>query len=220
MTYAENLARLVETHAQYFGTPNERHANPLLEALGCHTLKPGMPEWIYTPASTPPIEDDALVSETLLTLFAQLDREHSAGSHCIFSVLGALRTNDRWKQCLASEAQYRMLATALLNFSYQRAYHVTELTNALSDDVYYILASWLQPETKWKLHPTLEDVARAMFGDAWWDFSIDSSSDRPTARMQSVNDATRWISPEFLPGLVPVVKTSQAMPLPPLDVGP
>lgn len=194
MSYESTVNRLLN------GRSRRNYLRELPGVLGCRYIKDNLQDVdrILVEPDQPDGAYEAVTERALLTMLGNI-RECDWFSLDELSVLDGLCQNDRWRKCLESEPLTYAFAALVLRFSHKKVRNEGVLTGAMSHDVESMLYAWTGiPTTSEKLHD-MPAVARAMFGQIWWDMSIDEDVAYKLKLMCLVLD-TR---PGFLPGLIP-----------------
>lgn len=212
------LADLVETHLvnRVRGSiPTELYA-----ALGCHSIphcfdeeriigeRPADGMWGAKcteqgegfQRGSPAQSDTPLVCKTLLLAL----RSHLANvtsyygrSNDGFCILDGFAHADRWESALQCEDDAYVMAELLTFFAQDRS-NYDAARRQIESRLCPILNNWLSPTVPFQVYPSLEMLARAMFGNAWYDI-VGGEDCRAS---WDVADIIREQHPPFMPGLL------------------
>jgi hypothetical protein len=178
--YVSTVQALLDAYVTR-GTAEDSMA-PLLSVLGCRNVR-------YMPGSTinkfeAPRQPDAvheeIVTKTLLVLL-RLHMTNNAGSsrNNAFAILDGLAKNKRWHTCLESVTAANDLATLLIDASFSLNCFTPSgdrstlaLVAACLPSLYAILNEWLVPVAAFYEKTSMSEVARTVFGDAWYELTF------------------------------------------------
>jgi hypothetical protein len=207
VSYEDKIAALVAKHV----TTRSRFSfmAPIAEALGCRTEDSALNR--YEP-DQPPVEDESLVAQTLLTMLESL-LPYDAWSPDELSVLDGMCKNRRWEQCIQSPGHARLLAVILLRYTcVDGTVTATGQMRWTKNDVTAMRREWLKIDAP---QPNVEQVARAMFGDPWWYFEVEEAG--LAISQGAIPGLVQRTRPAFLPGLIPDAPQGRYEILPPLS---
>lgn len=188
--YAETIDLLV---ARFLLNDKNDDIESLVAALGC-SYSDSDSASLHVPNQPDP-SNEYLVQATLL----QAIRWHSTVDGYIsdgIALLEGLIRNDRWRQCLKNTNDAVVLSALLMDFAVGEKY-AGKLHALVSPGVCGILNSWLLPPSPIEAPLSPTELARALFGDAWYDISIGHCSDELTVGRFVLSS-----KPPFRPGLL------------------
>jgi hypothetical protein len=168
--YAARIAELVATYITngYRGSPA-----PLFTALGCHSIVRNLGDWsIVTPAAPDPC-NEVLIRNVLLQVLRNSAQISLIDQATKFSMLHGLSLNHRWHDCLSSEDDAYCLAALCLWHAVDRneiAPDLLVIRGVVELMLLVLLEEWVQADLPLF---TVSEIGRALFGEAWYQFSVD-----------------------------------------------
>jgi hypothetical protein len=196
--YAERIADLVNMYIiNYCG----QSSVPLLQALGCRYLKNELGSTtfpIVTPVQPDP-SDELLVRSTLLLALRSYANNQMQDIYEAFALVNGLYAQDRWRECLKNPDDAYCLAflCASLTSSDLDPYFQTG-GGTERPCVCLLLNDWLQPDVPFEEPPSISDISHALFGEAWFNFSVEQSG----VDFRQVPAVMYLTRPRFIAGLL------------------
>lgn len=199
-------------------TPDESMA-PLLSLLGCRTVRyqPDSIKKRFDAPAQPAEVYEATISETLRVML-RLHTENNAGRHPhnAFALLDGLARKDRWRECLdtltAANDLAALLVSAVLslgNITPDRSNPMYALTAPCGLSLYTILNEWLKPVPAFSERTLMIEVAKAMFGETWYDLAFSDEKWLHWGESNEYSEINRFIiasihgsPPPFRPNLL------------------
>jgi hypothetical protein len=212
MSYEEEIDALFTKYVT-----NRRQYGPadnLFIALGCPILKVST-NWSIVEHPQPGPEKEGVIQQALLRMLRVGDWHANKGWSEPFSILAGLTRNDRWRSCLDSvDDTYKFADLLLVAQDVCAGLARTSAPDLVKEEINTVLqhslVGWLG--FAWSAAcPSIDDMARAMFGDAWCSFAL--SGDIPGEERRLV----RMERPPFMPGLLAVQTQNVAVTLPELS---
>jgi hypothetical protein len=218
-TYEERITNLVGRHL----APRSTGATiaPLLTALGGRRVSYEVKGWTFIRSDPPAEEFETLVRKTLLRALSS----HIEMARMNFvdgvGVMDALLQKGRWKFAVAGEHERYDFAELIMHFSgvfygeRSQRDDTNTLKNAIEPALLSMLNEWMAPLTPLATYPSLSEITRLMFGDAWVSLVLD-----PAGANCDVWDLSLLVNemrPRFSPGLIPGQMESVPEPLPLMD---
>jgi hypothetical protein len=183
-TYASTVQALLDAYVTK-RTPEDSMA-PLLSLLGCRNvsyLPNGIDKRFEEPAQPDAIHEE-LISGTLLKLL-RLHMENGDGRdpHNAFAILDGLARNNRWRACLETLSVANDLAALLVDaslslggFTPDANSPIYALVEPCIPALYAMLNEWLEPVPAFSKTTLMTEVARAFFGNIWYDLTFGDKS--------------------------------------------
>jgi hypothetical protein len=169
--------------------------SPILSLLGCRNVRClpfSTQKQLEAPAQPDEIHE-AFVSQTLQTLL-HLHMQNNAGAdqNNAFAILDGLARNNRWRACLDEIHVANDLAVLLVEASLtlgsvtpNERSTLYQLVRACTTVLYGLLNEWLEPAKPFVPGALMTEVARAIFGDIWYDLTF---GDEPWMGWPANND--------------------------------
>lgn len=166
--YATLIATLVDTHL--INATEGLSSRPLLSALGCRGPIMVEGEWTIVKPSTPDVQHETLVRDTLRHALRTYFSKASLHRADAVALMSGLSQKDRWRECLANSDDAYCLAALCITLG--RDNLVADLRKLAGDtpgQLRDILGACLETETPPTEHPTSEYIACAFFGYPWYE---------------------------------------------------
>jgi hypothetical protein len=215
--YKEEIEYLLSTCVTNHGEVVPWRMEPLLKALGCRSVRySGRQCYVQRPAQPPKGHEDIITSTLVSALQVCLYREPYDESS-LLSILDGLSQKNRWRACLSSEEDSRMLAASLILFFAGIYDHIEQdadkgaLGLVLMPGPLALLNKWTSPAIAYDDNLLAEDVARSLFGDAWYQLVASGASKWNLAQLVLEQQ------PSFLPNILSFKAENAGMMLPTLE---
>jgi hypothetical protein len=217
MSYADKLAALTKKYLEDGQLDGE--ITPLLIALGCRSMFT-MPNNKIHPLKETFIEDEALVTHTLLRVLRWNLSGDEPSEETSQAVLHGLSINERWSVCLADpDCAYELAATNIYlagvidkNSPTESAFLQVWFSEA-SQTIHFLLDAWLGATLPIHTPLTLDGMMVTFFGEVWTQLMW-----RDIAMARSSAAVVMALRPPFVEGLRTGAPDQSPMCLPPLDM--
>jgi hypothetical protein len=192
----------------------------LLKALGCRRVAHSGRQCYVQRPKQPAQGNDILIRKVMLLALRCQAKSPEPDDTLGLSILDGLTQNGRWRSCLDCEDDAYALAVNLLTFFACIDNLIETDTNhgslglVLLPGPMAVFNEWTSPPIPHEHTPSMEDVVRSLFGDAWWHF-VAGQSDVP---YWDIAGLVRSQRPPFCPGLVKANHATSNEHLPDLDM--
>lgn len=219
-SFAENLEYL---RTVYLQMPGHMKSKPLLFELGCEILAADQDAFCTHRPTPPAAVHDAAVSEAfgdLLRWYSECGMSHEDGFVSLdeangFSIATGLLAKSRWRDRIATPDGAHQLAVLLVHLTDatdringESTAYAQALKKAAAPVVRRLVNEWLQPDPPFNPGASVDQLTRALFGDAWCEMVLVNGLTAPKQIYRG--------RPPFMPG-IPCFEQANSLPLPTLE---